>query len=265
MYSTILMYLIDIKELVTVDEVMEEFGLGPNGGLVYCLELLLEQAEDWLTEDLGEYNDEFLIVDCPGQIELYTHYDIIRDIIGIFERKDYRVATCYLLEAQFMQDVAKYFAGVLNATSAMMKLAVPHLNFVSKMDLVLQEGTETNDDEDVADELHPLHRFFFPDPSLLTEKLSAETKPKFYRLNQALVQLIDEFDMVNFIPLNLKKEASLVNVLSHIDNATQYSEGLEPKEPKEFGDEGDGDDGDYDDVEEMLAAQYRDHGFESQD
>lgn len=260
---------LDIKEIITVDEVMEEFGMGPNGGLVYCLEFLLENNE-WLLEDLGEYNDEFLIVDCPGQIELYTHYDVMKQILNLFEQKDYRVMTCYLLESQFMQDVSKYFAGVLNATSAMMKMAVPHLNIVSKMDLI--EGTVSDtgehlgeDDEDIADELHPLHRFFFPDPSLLAERLSAETKPKFYRLNQALVQLIDEFDMVNFIPLNLKKESSLVNMLSHIDNATQYSEGLEPKEPKEFADEEDEDGEGYESTFGNYEDAFVDHGFEDQD
>lgn len=256
-----LTFLQDIRDLITVDEVMEEFGLGPNGGLVYCLEFLLEN-QDWLAEDLGEFSDEFLIVDCPGQIELYTHYNVMTDLLGVFQRKDYHVAACYLMESQFLQDVTKYFAGVLNATSAMMKMAVPHLNIVSKMDLIEGEGPGKDEemDEDISDEMHPLHRFFFPDPSLLSERLSQHTKPKFYRLNEALVQLIDEFDMVNFIPLNLKRESSMANMMSHIDHATQFSENLEPKEPKEF-DDGDGeDDGDFGGYENLV-----DRGFEEQD
>jgi GPN-loop GTPase len=28
---------IDIRELVPLEEVMEELGFGPNGGLVYCI------------------------------------------------------------------------------------------------------------------------------------------------------------------------------------------------------------------------------------
>jgi len=30
--------LADIRELISLDDVMEELGLGPNGGLVYCME-----------------------------------------------------------------------------------------------------------------------------------------------------------------------------------------------------------------------------------
>ena len=37
--------------------------------------------------------------------------------------------------------------------------------------------------------------------------------------------------MVNFLPLNVRNENSLAAVLSHIDNATQYAENLEPKDP----------------------------------
>lgn len=28
----------DVRELITLEDVMEELGLGPNGGLIYCME-----------------------------------------------------------------------------------------------------------------------------------------------------------------------------------------------------------------------------------
>lgn len=78
---------IDIKDLISVHDVMSELGYGPNGGLVYCFEyvsllfshLLSGEAErfrwerryllqnmDWLEEEVGEYEDDYLIIDCPG-------------------------------------------------------------------------------------------------------------------------------------------------------------------------------------------------------
>ena len=36
---------------------MEEMEFGPNGALVYCMEYLLENI-DWLSDELGEYNDD---------------------------------------------------------------------------------------------------------------------------------------------------------------------------------------------------------------
>ena len=32
---------LDIKELISLEDVMEEMGLGPNGGLIYCFESVI--------------------------------------------------------------------------------------------------------------------------------------------------------------------------------------------------------------------------------
>ena len=63
---------IDIRDLITLEDVMEEMHLGPNGGLIYCFEFLLENL-DFLTDPLEEVTDEYLIIfDMPGQIELLS-------------------------------------------------------------------------------------------------------------------------------------------------------------------------------------------------
>lgn len=42
---------INVADLITLDDTMRELGLGPNGGIMFCLEYLLENI-DWLTERL---------------------------------------------------------------------------------------------------------------------------------------------------------------------------------------------------------------------
>jgi hypothetical protein len=46
---------------------MEEHELGPNGGLVYCMEYLLENV-DWLEQKIHQLNSNYLLIDCPGQV-----------------------------------------------------------------------------------------------------------------------------------------------------------------------------------------------------
>ena len=46
---------------------MEEFSLGPNGGLIYCMEYLLENFE-WLENEIKNLDSRYLIIDCPGQV-----------------------------------------------------------------------------------------------------------------------------------------------------------------------------------------------------
>src|SRR3989338_750944 len=74
---------VDIQDLISIQPVMEELKLGPNGGLVYCIEYLKEHMDDWLKVELKPYIEDdsyYVIFDMPGQIELYTHYNVVRDI-----------------------------------------------------------------------------------------------------------------------------------------------------------------------------------------
>jgi hypothetical protein len=79
---------------------------------------------------------------------------------------------------------------------------------------------------------------------LLVEDVNTKTSPRYHQLNQALGQLVDDFNMVAFLPLNITDEDSITAILSHVDNAIQFGEDQEPKEPEdEF--EGEVDDEDY--------------------
>ena len=234
---------IDIKDLITLEDVMEEMHLGPNGGLIYCFEFLLENL-DFLTDPLEEVTDEYLIIfDMPGQIELYTHVPILPNLVKTLTRGSLNINLCaaYLLESTFIVDSAKFFAGTLSAMSAMLMLEVPHVNILSKMDQV--KGTIAKKD---------LKRFIDPDVSLLDETPAngltyAEEEehedPKdsqsvmaghsFNKLNRAVAQLIDNFSMVSFLKLDVQDEDSVGAVLSYIDDAIQYHEAQEPKEPQD--------------------------------
>lgn len=55
----------DIRELVTVDEIMEDMHYGPNGGLIFCMEYLIQNL-DWLQDEVGDFDEDYLIFDCPG-------------------------------------------------------------------------------------------------------------------------------------------------------------------------------------------------------
>ena len=64
---------IDVNDLITVEETMTTFSLGPNGALVYCMQYLQRNA-DWLEARLDELAvDDYVLFDCPGQVrKMYT-------------------------------------------------------------------------------------------------------------------------------------------------------------------------------------------------
>ncbi|KAL8937109.1 MAG: hypothetical protein Q9211_003849 [Gyalolechia sp. 1 TL-2023] len=239
---------LDIKDLISLEDVVEEMALGPNGGLIYCFEFLLENL-DFLTDALEILSEEYMIIiDLPGQIELYTHIPVVPALVRHLTRYgSLNISLCaaYLLESTFVIDRAKFFAGTLSAMSAMIMLEIPHLNILSKMDLVKGSVPERQ-----------LKRFLDPDTSLLEDdthdgdqrgerimdpasKESVMGGGSFKRLNQAVAKLIDDFSMVSFLQLDVQDEDSVGGVLSYIDDAIQYHEAQEPREPNDEIDYGD--------------------------
>jgi GPN-loop GTPase len=85
------------------------------------------QNLDWLDEELGSYEDDYLIFDCPGlldnvrtticpladrklgQIELYTHHPFLPTLVQNLSRQGMRTCAVYLIESQFMEDKYKFF------------------------------------------------------------------------------------------------------------------------------------------------------------
>lgn len=62
------------------------------------------------------------------------------------------------------------------------------------------------------------------------EQLHASTGPRFRKLNVAFGEVLRDYSLVSFVPLNLKDDDSVALTLAHIDNAIQYGEDAEPKD-----------------------------------
>lgn len=106
---------IDIRDIITVDEVMEETPWGPNGGLIFSMEFFMQNLEVF-REQLGDYDDDYLLIDCPGQIELYTHMDLMKNFVNTLQEWGYTVCAVYLLDSHFITDSAKFIAGKKRVT-----------------------------------------------------------------------------------------------------------------------------------------------------
>jgi len=90
---------LDIRNLVTLEEIMSDDRLGPNGGILYALEEL-EHNIEWLEEGLKELGDDYVLFDCPGQVELYTHHTSLRNIFYRLQKLGYRVRITPPIPAQ---------------------------------------------------------------------------------------------------------------------------------------------------------------------
>ncbi|KAF8208112.1 hypothetical protein K438DRAFT_1961629 [Mycena galopus ATCC 62051] len=248
---------VDISDLISLKDVMKEYGLGPNGGLLYCMEYL-EANFDWLEERLRELgkDGEYVLFDLPGQVELSTNHESVRRVVEMLgKRCAFRVrsvplslALCrvasiasvawsciasvasvtstestasrlwlsavHLCDAHYVTDAAKYVSVLLLSLRTMLHLELPHVNVLSKIDLLSQYG-DLDFNLDFYTEVQDL--------SYLEHALNAATGgPRFAALNMAMISLVEDYSLVGFETLAVEDKSSMLHLTHAIDRATGY-------------------------------------------
>ncbi len=214
---------IDVRDMIQLEDAMEELGLGPNGGLIYCMEYMVKNFS-WMEEKLDDYSDDYLIIDCPGQIDLYTHLPVMRQFINHLSRLGYQMCAVYLMDAFLITDPTRFLAGSMMCMSVMAQLELPHISVLSKCDLLPDKKA--------------LDKVLEPDTDSLLASLNADSHAGMRPLNSAIAELVEEYSMVCFTPLDISDEDSVERVVALVDTAMQYGEDVEPKDllPEEAGD-----------------------------
>ncbi|KIK61743.1 hypothetical protein GYMLUDRAFT_166102 [Collybiopsis luxurians FD-317 M1] len=211
---------IDISSLITLQDVMDEHGLGPNGGMLYCMEYL-EANFDWLEERLSELAKEeeragelYVLFDLPGQVELSTNHESMKRIVDMLQAKcGFRLAAVHLCDAHYVTDAAKYISVLLLSLRTMLQLELPHINVLSKIDLIGNYG-DLDFNLDFYTEVQDL--------SYLENALANSTSPRFQALNMAMISLIEDYGLVGFETLAVEDKSSMIHLMHAIDRATGY-------------------------------------------
>ncbi|KAF9515104.1 hypothetical protein BS47DRAFT_1328385 [Hydnum rufescens UP504] len=206
---------ISLFELITVQRVMDEYDLGPNGAMLFCMEYL-EANFDWLQDRLkqeGIGENDWVIFDCPGQVELSTNHDSLKHIIDRLTKIGFRLAAVHLCDAHYVTDAAKYISVVLLALRTMLHIGLPHINVLSKVDLITQYG-DLEFNLDFYTEVQDL--------SYLSNALSSSS-PRFAALNMQICELIEDFGYVGFETLAVEDKQSMVLLMRVVDRALGYA------------------------------------------
>ena len=215
---------VDVRDLITLKEVLDEQLLGPNGGLIYAFEHLLANSS-WLDDEFGDYADDYVIIDLPGQIELFTHIPVLPRIVELLKNQGYFVASVYLMDSSVvLSDVNKYISSTLTCLSAMLTLEIPSVNFLSKMDLTKRISPDSS-----------LSAYINCDwEMLLADKEKSEMIPKrLTTLTESIGGLLNQFPWVNYQPLDVTSVDSLDAALNIVDRILQYEDEDEAREIRE--------------------------------
>ncbi|KAM0916942.1 hypothetical protein ACQ4PT_009933 [Festuca glaucescens] len=199
---------INIEDLIKLSDVMSEHSLGPNGGLVYCMDYL-EKNIDWLEEKLKPLieaecrlpfsstilqlfvvtADHYLLFDFPGQLELFSLHTNARNIINkLIKKLNLRLTAVHLVDAHLCCDPGKYLVLIFLFSAF-------NLDFYT----------------DVQD-LSYLQYHLDQDPR----------SAKYRKLTKELCNVIDDFSIVNFTTLDIQDKESVGNLVKLIDKSNGY-------------------------------------------
>eukprot|EP00928_Gymnodinium_smaydae_P057081 TRINITY_DN40355_c0_g1_i1.p1 TRINITY_DN40355_c0_g1~~TRINITY_DN40355_c0_g1_i1.p1 ORF type:complete len:327 (-),score=78.15 TRINITY_DN40355_c0_g1_i1:36-1016(-) len=220
---------IDIRELVNVENVMNELNLGPNGALVYAMEYI-EVNLDWLILRIRQATEgisaPYVLFDCPGQVELYTHHEVMTKMTQqLVKAMDLRLAAVHLIDSTLCVDAYRYISAVLLALAAMMQMELPHINVLTKIDMLMDHTDDLSFRLDYYVDVNDL--------SHLLRTLQTNRHPmskKFGELNRLMADLIEDYGLVGFEPLDIQDKECALRVLARCDAANGHVMNLEKVE-----------------------------------
>lgn len=213
---------LDIRDFITIEEIMEELSLGPNGGLMYALESLNEELIDEFVDKIqGLLNDSnYLLFDCPGQVELFTHDNSLFKIFQKLTKKDIRLCCVSLIDSYYITSPSQYVSVLLLSLRSMLQMNLPQVNVISKIDM-LQSYGELPFKLDYYTEVQDL-KYLTP---YLEKESNSVLGRKYVKLTETIADIVEDFGLVSFEVLSIENKRSMINLLSVIDKANGYSFG----------------------------------------
>ncbi|PSR84214.1 hypothetical protein PHLCEN_2v5502 [Hermanssonia centrifuga] len=126
---------IDIRDTINYHEVMKQYNLGPNGGILTALNLFTTKFDQVLelVEKRAETVD-YVILDTPGQIEIFTWSAsgaIITDAIA----SSLPTVVAYIIDTPRTTAPATFMSNMLYACSILYKTKLPFILVFNKTDV----------------------------------------------------------------------------------------------------------------------------------
>ncbi|XP_064490259.1 GPN-loop GTPase 1-like [Ornithodoros turicata] len=127
---------VDIRDTVKYKEVMKQYGLGPNGGIMTSLNLFSTRFDQVLKLiDKRKSQLEYVVFDTPGQIEVFT-WSASGSIIVESLASEFPTVIVYVMDVVKSVTPVTFMSNMLYACSILYKTKLPFLIAMNKVDVV---------------------------------------------------------------------------------------------------------------------------------
>ena len=124
---------IDVRDHIDIVSIMKQYELGPNGALIMANDLIASKIDD-IQDQIGKVNPDYLIVDTPGQIELFGYRSsgpFLVENLTMDEK-----VSIFLYDGALITTPINFVSIALLATSIKLRLNLPTINVLTKTDLI---------------------------------------------------------------------------------------------------------------------------------
>ncbi len=131
---------VDVRDFVDYDRIMSTRKLGPNAALVASIREVTRYIEE-LKEEIQSFNPDFILVDTPGQLELFAFRQeglILAENIGVKGRK----IMIFVLDPMFCTSVKNFVSSMFLSASIYFTFGLPMIHALNKIDAISREQVE---------------------------------------------------------------------------------------------------------------------------
>ena len=123
---------VDIRDRIQLQDVMQDYGLGPNGALILAADLVATKLGD-LQEEIDSHRAENVIIDTPGQTELFAFRESGGFIVGEL-RADSKLLM-FLVDPLLANSPTNFLSLALLSASVGLRLNIPKITVLTKKDI----------------------------------------------------------------------------------------------------------------------------------
>lgn len=127
---------IDIRDTVNYKEVMKQYSLGPNGGIVTSLNLFATRFDQVMQFiEKKQQNHKYVLIDTPGQIEVFT-WSASGTIITEALASSFPCVVIYVMDTSRSVNPVTFMSNMLYACSILYKTKLPFIVVMNKTDII---------------------------------------------------------------------------------------------------------------------------------
>ena len=150
---------IDVRDYIDLNTIMEKYQLGSNGSLIMANDLIATKIDD-IQKEADTINPDYLIVDTPGQIELFAYRQSGPFFVNEFVADE--KMNIFLFDGTMVSTPSNFVSLTLLSTSIRLRLGLPTVNVITKTDLIQEKlekvlswsGTDSQLEADLAGEVN---------------------------------------------------------------------------------------------------------------